>query len=238
MDRAIPILPGDSVSVAKGCYAGHPRDGHGTRACRAGDGSIPAAPEVHRVAVSWTEVDAGLRAEADALLDKGLREVLATYGEAHVVGSYSMKLMAWRDLDVHLVMQPLDRKTFFELGGRLAALLTPERVHYRDETEGRSAGLPNGLYWGVYLGDERQGAWKLDIWATDARGLDRVVSYCRGIERRLSVSTRETILMIKSQCWQHAEYRRSFASGDIYEAVLDHGVRSVESFWTFLNGRA
>jgi hypothetical protein len=187
---------------------------------------------------SWTQIDAALRAEADALLDGGLRHVLAPYGAVHVVGSYMMKLMAWRDLDVHLVMEALDREAFFGLGGRLATLLNPERMHYRDETERRSAGLPNGLYWGVYLGDERRGAGKLDVWATDARGLDRVLSYCGGIERRLSASTRETILMIKSECWRHPEYRRSLGSADIYEAVLDHGVRDVESFWTFLNGRA
>ena len=56
-----------------------------------------------------------------------------------------MKLMAWRDLDVHLVMEALDRETFFGLGGRLATLLNPERMHYRDETGRSTAGLPNGL---------------------------------------------------------------------------------------------
>lgn len=187
---------------------------------------------------SWTETDAALRAEADGLLSGGLRDVLADYGEVHVVGSYMMRLMAWRDLDIHLVTDTVDRSASFELGGRLAALLTPHRMQYRDETVAGTAGLPAGLYWGVYLGDERAGGWKLDIWITDQRGLERVQAYCRMIEGRLSASTRETILMIKSQCWSRSEYRKSFGSAEIYEAVLDHGVRDLEGFWRYLEAHS
>lgn len=186
---------------------------------------------------NWAKVDAALRAEAGEFLANGLRDALASYGSVHVVGSYMMELMAWRDLDLHLVPKVLDRTSFFELGSRLAVLLEPQRMHYRDETGAGTVGLPSGLYWGVYLGDERAGGWKLDIWATDARGLERVESYCHAIQRRLSAPTRKVILGIKAQCWQHPEYRRSFGSGDIYEAVLEHGIEDVRGFWSFLEQR-
>jgi len=178
-----------------------------------------------------------MTAEADELLARGLHDALASYGAVHVVGSHMMELMVWRDLDIHLVPKTLDRSSFFDMGSRFAELLEPHRMHYRDETVRGTDGLPSGLYWGVYLGDERAGAWKLDIWATDARGLERVESYCHGIQRRLSAKTREIILRIKAECWQHPEYRRGFGSGNVYEAVLDHGIQDIRGFWDFLEQR-
>jgi hypothetical protein len=107
-------------------------------------------------------------------------------------------------------------------------------MHYRDETVAATSGLPNGLYWGVYLGDERKGAWKIDIWTTGPAELERVLSYCDAISRRLSNTSRAAILRIKSECWQHPEYRRAFSSADIYSAVLDQGIVDVQPFWEFL----
>jgi len=183
------------------------------------------------------ETDEQLRSEANHLLASGLRRILNDYGEVHVIGSYALHLMVWRDLDIHIVQPALDKKKFFELGGRIAELLKPHRMHYRDETIATTPGLPRGLYWGVYLGDERDGAWKIDIWVTDPKGFEATRAYGERIRERLSDSTRPLILQIKSECWRHAEYRRKFASGDIYASVLDHGVVDIDGFWTFLRDR-
>jgi hypothetical protein len=183
------------------------------------------------------ETDQELRAEADRLLASGLRAILTEYGEVHIVGSYALHLMAWRDLDIHLVQQKLDRKRFFELGGRIASLLQPHRMHYRDETIAATPDLPQGLYWGVYLGDERDGAWKIDIWLSEPSVFEATRAYGERIRARLSESARPIILQIKSACWRHPEYRRRFSSTDIYSAVLDHGVTDVDGFWAFLQER-
>ena len=183
------------------------------------------------------ETDEELRAEADRLLASGLRVILNDYGLVHLVGSYALRLMVWRDLDIHIVQPALDKEKFFELGGRIAALLNPPRMQYRDETIGSTEGLPRGMYWGVYLGDERAGAWKIDIWLTGSEGFEAVRAHGKRIQGRLSETTRPLILQIKSACWRHPQYRREFASGDIYEAVLDHGVADIEGFWNFLAGR-
>lgn len=145
--------------------------------------------------------------------------------------------MVWRDLDIHIVQPVLERRTFFELGGRIADLLKPHRMHYRDETIEATQGLPRGLYWGIYLGDERAGAWKIDIWLTHPDVFAAIRAYGAGIGERLSDSTRRSILQIKSECWRHPQYRRDFASGDIYAAVLDQGVVDIEGFRTFLKNR-
>ena len=114
-----------------------------------------------------TSGDDAIRTEADRLLESGLRALLADYGDVHVVGSYALDLMTWRDLDIHLVRERLDVPAFFTLGGEIAALLQPHRMHFRDESCVATPGLPKGLYWGIYLGNERAGAWKIDVWATN-----------------------------------------------------------------------
>lgn len=181
--------------------------------------------------------DEELRSEADELLASGLRRLLDHFGEAHVVGSYALRLMVWRDLDIHIIRDRLEAAAFFELGGRIASLLKPHRMHYRDETRVATPGLPTGLYWGIYLGDERKDAWKIDIWASDAAAFEPVRAYGERLAARLSESSRAAILRIKSACWQHPQYRRGFSSGDIYSAVLDHGVTDIDAFWRFLSQR-
>jgi len=172
--------------------------------------------------------------EADRLLESGLLAALGRYGEPHVIGSYSLRLMTWRDLDIHLVRDALDVQAFFALGGELAALLEPHRMHFRDETVVGTPGLPKGLYWGVYLGDENAGAWKIDVWATDRADFEPVRRFNDGIAARLTDDTRAAILAVKAACWRHPQYRRGFTSADVYAAVLDRGVRDVDAFWADL----
>ena len=193
-------------------------------------------------------IAAELRAEADRLLDSGLRDLLATYGDVHVIGSYTLELMTWRDLDIHIVRDSLDRVSFFELGGRLAELLEPHRMHFRDETVGATSGLPRGLYWGIYLAkpglaaddfseaglpaeaSAKAGAWKIDVWASPRSEFEPVRRFGDRIRERLTPETREAILAIKAAVWSHPEYRRRFSSADIYRAVLDEGMRRPEQF--------
>ena len=183
------------------------------------------------------ETDDELRAEADRLLALGLREILDDYGEVHIIGSYALRLMAWRDLDIHIVQTEINKRSFFDLGGKIASLLLPHRMHYRDETIAATPGLPSGLYWGVYLGDERDGAWKIDIWVSEPEAFEKIRVYSERLGTRLSESARSIILQIKSVCWRHPEYRRAFSSSDIYAAVLDHDVKDIEGFWTYLKER-
>lgn len=175
--------------------------------------------------------------EADRILESGLLALLERYGEPYVIGSYSLRLMTWRDLDIHLVQGQMDVAAFFALGGELAALVKPHRMHFRDETIVGTPGLPRGLYWGVYLGDEKAGAWKIDVWATDGDGFESVRRFNDGIASRLTDETRAAILAVKAACWRHPQYRRGFTSADVYAAVLDRGVRDIDAFWADLRNR-
>jgi hypothetical protein len=178
--------------------------------------------------------EAMLRAEADALLASGLRAALESYGEIHVVGSYALQLMVWRDLDIHIVRPDLQPRPFFELGGKLAQLLKPAKMHYRDELVMQTPDLPSGLYWGIYLGDEREDAWKIDIWATDEEGFKSATRHDAWLRPALTDDVRTRILRVKSAVWQDPRYRKSFSSLDVYRAVIENGVGDVEAFHRYL----
>jgi len=175
-----------------------------------------------------------IRSEADDILRSGLQAILARHGDVHIVGSYALGLMTWRDLDIHVVREEQDVAAFFSLGGEIARLLTPHRMHFRDESTAGTPGLPRGYYWGIYLGDERSGAWKIDIWQTDRQAFDLVRRFADDLSARLNETNRAVILQIKAACWQHPQYRRGFTSADVYAAVLDRGVRDVPGFWADL----
>jgi hypothetical protein len=181
-----------------------------------------------------SRIDATIRAEADRLLASGLRDILSMYGEVCLHGSYVLRLMTWRDLDIRIVRQEQDRTQFFFLGERIANHLSPHRMHFRNEMAGLTERLPRGLYWGIYLGDERKGAWKLDIWAVSPGDHEATAARTKHLCERLTSDERIAILKLKSELWSHPEYRRGFSSQDIYEAVLERGIRDLTAFRVFI----
>jgi hypothetical protein len=180
-------------------------------------------------------VDLSLRTEADEILwGMGLHSLLQEYGQVQVTGSYALKLMAWRDLDIYLVTERLSLSAFFELGGRIAEWLGPARIHFRNERIARTDGLPGGLYFGIYLGSGGERTWKIDLWCITPQQYQELRAYHEGIASRLTDPLRLNILAIKSQCWMKPGYRRTYSSGDIYRAVLEEGVQDLAGFDAYL----
>ena len=176
-----------------------------------------------------------IKKEADNILyQQGLIQVLNAYGQPHITGSYFLNLMTWRDLDIYIETEQINETTFFTLGGSIAALLNPVKMSFRNERLKKTPGLPDGLYWGIYLGNEREGAWKIDVWAINKTECNKLISYCKAIEEQLTPEAVLKILAIKSQCWKDPEYRRSYSSMDIYKAVLENGVSTISEFRNYL----
>lgn len=174
----------------------------------------------------------------DILYNKGLLSILKKFGAPHITGSYSLNLMTWRDLDIYLETENITEEDFFMLGKEINNALAPVKMSYRNERIVQTEGLPVGLYWGIYLGNERVGAWKIDLWGLDKKECQRRLKFCDDIAARLTPASRELILSIKSECWQDPEYRRSYSSNDIYEAVFKGQVKSIREFKELLKRRS
>jgi hypothetical protein len=172
-----------------------------------------------------------LKAEADCLIQKsGLVELLQSYERWFIGGSYSYDLMCWRDLDVYVLDPQPDLKRCFDIGYELTQRLGARKSRFTDNVGSE----PNGLYWGIKLGDERRGAWKLDVWFMDLSSYEQHANYCSQMRERLTGESRWAILEIKAAYWRRPEYRVSITSDLIYRAVLDHNARSVADFERFL----
>jgi len=181
------------------------------------------------------QLNTTIKKEAEEIFfRKGLFERLGAFGVPHLSGSYALDLMTWRDLDIYLETEHISDVDFFKLGGEISNLLQPVKMSFRNELIAKTPGLPAGLYWGIYLGDERQGAWKVDMWAVNSMEYKRLNQYCNGIKQKLTPESIIQILNIKSNCWQDPAYRRSYSSSDIYDAVLNNNVTSLKEFKTYL----
>ena len=101
-----------------------------------------------RKLAEYEKMNSILVSEANRILhDHGLLEILGKYGKPVVQGSYSLNLMTWRDLDIHLENDHINVEKFFSLGLEIAEKLRPRRMSFRNELESETPGLPKGLYW-------------------------------------------------------------------------------------------
>jgi hypothetical protein len=180
-----------------------------------------------------------IKEEADEILyQKGLMAIVKDYGIPHITGSYALELMTWRDLDIYLESPAITEADFFMLGRKIENALSPVKMSYRNEKIGKTEGLPCGLYWGIYMGNERKGAWKIDIWAMDAKECRQRLQFCDDLAARLTPGNRKKIMEIKSKCWTDPEYRRSYTSLDIYSAVLDKEIGNIEEFRIYISKKS
>lgn len=184
------------------------------------------------------DMNSRIRKEADEILyDKGLFAMLKDFGKPHITGSYALNLMTWRDLDIYLETENITVENFFRLGTEINNRFTPVKMSFRNERITQTRGLPAGLYWGIYFGNERKGAWKIDLWAVNTDECRQRLQFCDDIAAKLAPSSREIIMAIKSACWQDPEYRRSYGSKDIYDAVLYEQVKTLAEFRHVLRNR-
>lgn len=172
-----------------------------------------------------------LMAEANEILHKyGLLHLLNKYGTPIVTGSYSLELMTWRDLDINLEIDKISEADFFELGKEILLTLKPESMHFRNEFIAKTAGLPIGLYWGIYTALRFPKVWKIDLWAMDSPQVTLQQKTLNDLKSKITNDTRPIILMIKNHFCKHPEYRRGFNSMDIYNAVIKKDIKSIKDF--------
>ena len=185
--------------------------------------------------IDLNKQDEQLRVEADKLLfEKGLMEILNKYGAVHVHGSYLLKLMTWRDLDIYLESEKFTVKNYFELGQEIAMAFNPLKMSYKDNRAGNFKSEPQGFYWGIKVNIFAQTTWKLDIWAMDKHECLEKLKIYQSLSSALTLENRNYILTIKDKLCTHPGYRDKITSLDIYQAVLFNNVKNINEFWQFI----
>jgi hypothetical protein len=171
---------------------------------------------------------------ADVIADLDLFALLGTIGEPVQTGSSALGLMVARDIDVTTLCSSLEPTPVFDIGRRLAAHPRVRGLTFRNDT-GRwntDARYVDGLYWMVGYLAEPDIAWKLDLWFLRDGTTQFDLEHLKVLPTRLTGETRAAILAIKEAL--AAEPSRAVRSYTVYEAVLDHGIRTPEAFERYM----
>ena len=170
--------------------------------------------------------------EANRLLEEfGLLEILRAYGEPHVIGSVSMDLMAWPDLDIDVINTGMCLEKLHRLTGTLLERFSPVWYEAKEELtdEGKTV-------WFHGLETEITGTrWNIDIWFFDEETIEKAETYCTGIREKVrsDPALREAILTLKKELINRGLYSfEKYHSMDVYRAVLDQGITCVDTFLT------
>lgn len=177
---------------------------------------------------------AGLRA------DLALETVLARHGRVMGVGSATLGLMVWRDLDLTVVCPALDAGGVADTGALLGRHAQVREVCFRNDTGDWNTDprYPDGLYLGLQCRSPAGQRWKVDVWFVDEPARQPDLAHVRDLPARLTDETRAAILLVKDAWVGRPEYGNGVSSWDIYAAVLDDGVRTPDDFEAWTHRRA
>jgi hypothetical protein len=182
---------------------------------------------------------AALQAEALAVMrELDLRERLGRLGPFEQIGSSVSGLMVWRDLDV--AARCADPTTEEVLDAMRPVLAHPgvREAMYAPQLGARSpSGGPADQRWYFVLRYQRPGGelWKVDVSLWRLGDAPRELYFDPDtLRRRLTDETRGAILWIKDVWHRRTSYPDVVGGVEIYDAVLNHGVRAPADFAAYL----
>lgn len=170
-----------------------------------------------------------LRKEVDQILyGKGLYDSLCKYGEVEITGSYVLKTMYKKDLDISLYNPKLSVVDFFKMGGEIAEILNPHGGFYRNtKVKFVNNRPPEAFYWGFQFAD-----WKMDLWVVTKEHMDGSIKYAQNIINKMTEEKRRLVLEIKQKA--SSNYNKIYSSRELYEAIFEEDINSIEKFEKYL----
>ncbi|MBB2698190.1 UNVERIFIED_ORG: hypothetical protein GGD59_003707 [Rhizobium esperanzae] len=184
------------------------------------------------------EAQRQLQSEADEIVRQlHLDELLGAIGNPTRVGSSAMGLMVRRDIDITVSCPRLDARTleaFAGIGARLMQMAeSVVAVRFRNDTgewNTEPDKYPDGLYLWLSVRARNQSMWTVDIWLVDQPDRQPDLAHLKTLMPRMNDQDRETILRIKKALAERLQTKGTISSTLVYEAVMDHGVRTVDEF--------
>ncbi|GCE24385.1 hypothetical protein [Dictyobacter kobayashii] len=179
-----------------------------------------------------------LQTEAQQILEElKVVEKLSQVGQVRQTGSTTLGLMVWRDIDLQVSSPGLSAERAFTIMQPLLSHPYIKQVRYLHQSEHfKVEGLDERHFFMLFYQFHEPVEWKLDISFWLGEGIHPEPLH-EAIEQQLTHETRLLILRIKDVWYQLPAYRNTVASTDIYDAVLQHGVRTLDDFDQYLSQR-
>ena len=197
-------------------------------------------PEAAYAALLLGRQDA-LQTEATRLVERlDLPTMLGRVGRFERLGSWASGLMAWRDVDLGASCGRLSPERAWEAMLPLAVHPRTARLDYRNETGALAPPELRGYgryYFVAHHETEAGDEWKIDVSLWSPEAPPGPLAHAQELRRRLTPETRLAILWIKDAWHRSPSYPGRIGGMDVYEAVLEHGVRTPEQFGKHLRRR-
>jgi hypothetical protein len=181
---------------------------------------------------------AALQREAEAVVaELDLPGVLGRIGIPEWIGSSRSGLMVWRDLDFGVRCDELTAERVYDAMRPIVTHQGMVRVEYADETGERS---PSGLvedqryYYACHFLTTAGDEWKIDLSLWTSSAPRSQLAHLEMLRARLNDETRLAILWIKDVWSRLPAYPYEVGGTEVYDAVLEHGVRTPGEFDTYL----
>lgn len=169
-----------------------------------------------------------------------LYELLSQAGEPVRVGSSALGLMVWRDMDMTVTCNRLNHSLIAQIASELMLHTGVRELKFINDTGvyNTDPTYPDGLYIGLKYKSQRGRDWSLDIWFVDEPEKQPDLNHIITMPERLTQERREAILKIKNHWAIREEYGKTVRSIDIYTAVLEENIMTLEQFEAWLNQRS
>jgi hypothetical protein len=175
-----------------------------------------------------------LCATANGILkDTKAVEVFSQLGKVEIIGSLRLKLMYRLDIDLLVISEEIKKDKALEITKQFLDSGLFRTVALADYQTFPGHDMPLGFYWElVVIRDGKE--WKFDVWylKPDERYTHLVSDSIKKFESLLAQHPEKAkiILEIKHAYFDGVKYKNGVKSFDIYTAVLEKGVNSVEKF--------
>lgn len=168
---------------------------------------------------------ARLQREAAELVERlGLLEALGTAGRVVPLGSAVTGLMVWRDVDFAVDGSGLTSEAAWR--AVLPVLTRCTSLRYLNDDDGQR-------HYYVIQAD----GWKIDLSLWSAGIPPGVEAFQESLTARLTDSLRLTLLRLKEAWHASPAYPELVSAWQIYDAVLEHGVRAPDELDGYLAAR-
>lgn len=189
------------------------------------------------------DIQQQMQLEAEDVVQRlKLEELLADLGQPIRVGSSAMGLMVRRDIDITVVCAELNDNALSAFSQIGAALMRRTdcitAVRFRNDMGKWNAEpekYPDGLYLGLSVTMPDGLAWTVDIWLVDEPERQPDLDHLKTLLPRLSEADRNIILGIKHALTLSEPAANRIPSVLVYEAVMDHAVRTPAEFEAWLS---
>lgn len=172
----------------------------------------------------------GIKEDADVLLfDFGLLEELKRYGEPHVIGSYRMDVMSHNDLDIDVCNEGMSMEKMYGLTRYILGKFSPSWYEAKQEVDGQGKTVWFHGFEAVVNG----GLWNVDIWFFDRQTVQDAEDFCDKVKSALdkTPAKKAAVLSLKRGLMDKGLYTfEHFTSMDVYKAVLEQGILTVDEF--------